>query len=110
MSAWQEYLRFLVTLTAVLDPFLAVPIFLALTASRSAASRVALVRAVAIAVFAVLAAGWLPQAASITVTHNAVYVRTLIASSLASRKRPWLSWRQREVSRSTSRLAVVLMA
>ena len=56
MSAWQEYLRFLVTLTAVLDPFLAVPIFLALTASRSAASRVALVRAVAIAVFAVLAA------------------------------------------------------
>ena len=28
-----DYLRFLVTLTAVLDPFLAVPIFLALTAS-----------------------------------------------------------------------------
>jgi multiple antibiotic resistance protein len=52
----QEYLRFLVTLTAVLDPFLAVPIFLALTASRDAASRHALVRAVAIAVFAVLAA------------------------------------------------------
>ena len=56
MSAFQEYLRFLVTLTAVLDPFLAVPIFLTLTASRSHASRVALVRAVAIAVFAVLAA------------------------------------------------------
>src|SRR5512134_2713660 len=51
-----EYLRFLVTLTAVLDPFLAVPIFLTLTASRSAASRAALVRAVAIAVFTVLAA------------------------------------------------------
>ena len=56
MSTFQEYLRFLVTLTAVLDPFLAVPIFLTLTASRSHASRVALVRAVAIAVFAVLAA------------------------------------------------------
>lgn len=56
MSTLQEYLRFLVTLTAVLDPFLAVPIFLTLTASRSVSSRVALVRAVAIAVFAVLAA------------------------------------------------------
>jgi multiple antibiotic resistance protein len=56
VSTFQEYLRFLVTLTAVLDPFLAVPIFLTLTASRSHASRVALVRAVAIAVFAVLAA------------------------------------------------------
>lgn len=56
MTYWQEYLRFLVTLTAVLDPFLAVPIFLTLTASRSAAARVALVRAVAITVFGVLAA------------------------------------------------------
>jgi multiple antibiotic resistance protein len=55
MTSWQEYLRFLVTLTAVLDPFLAVPIFLTLTASRSAAARVALVRAVAITVFGVLA-------------------------------------------------------
>ena len=33
----QEYLRFLVTLTAVLDPFLAVPIFLGVTASRDSA-------------------------------------------------------------------------
>ncbi len=30
------YARFLATLTAVLDPFLAVPIFLAVTAQRSA--------------------------------------------------------------------------
>lgn len=55
MTSWQEYLRFLVTLTAVLDPFLAVPIFLALTAERSAAQRAALVRVVVITVFAVLA-------------------------------------------------------
>ncbi len=55
MSALQEYLRFTVTLTAVLDPFLAVPIFLALTSTREAASRAALVRVVAITVFAVLA-------------------------------------------------------
>ena len=54
MSDLQEYLRFVVTLTAVLDPFLAVPIFLALTASRDAAARNALVRIVAITVFAVL--------------------------------------------------------
>jgi multiple antibiotic resistance protein len=74
MSAWQEYLRFLVTLTAVLDPFLAVPIFLALTASRSASARVALVRAVAIAVFAVLAAAALLGDA----------ILTLIGASLAA--------------------------
>jgi len=56
VTEFQEYLRFLVTLTAVLDPFLAVPIFLALTASQSHASRVVLVRVVTITVFAVLAA------------------------------------------------------
>ena len=55
MSDLQDYLRFVVTLTAVLDPFLAVPIFLTLTASRDAAARNALVRIVAITVFAVLA-------------------------------------------------------
>jgi len=55
VSNLQEYLRFVVTLTAVLDPFLAVPIFLTLTASRDAAARNALVRIVAITVFAVLA-------------------------------------------------------
>jgi multiple antibiotic resistance protein len=48
----QEYLRFLVTLTAVLDPFLAIPIFLGLTASHAA--RVRLARAVTITVFLVL--------------------------------------------------------
>jgi multiple antibiotic resistance protein len=52
----QEYLRFLVTLTAVLDPFLAVPLFLSLTGSYSNDARVALVRIVAITVFVVLAA------------------------------------------------------
>jgi len=50
-----EYLRFAVTLTAVLDPFLAVPIFLALTASHSPRDRVVLVRVVAVTVFIVLA-------------------------------------------------------
>lgn len=49
------YARFFVTLTAVLDPFLAVPIFLALTASRSALERTRLVRVVTITVFSVLA-------------------------------------------------------
>ena len=56
MSSFQEYLRFFVTLTAVLDPFLAVPIYLAVTASHSPRARVVLVRVVAITVFAVLAA------------------------------------------------------
>jgi multiple antibiotic resistance protein len=56
VTSLQEYLRFFVTLTAVLDPFLAVPIFLAMTASQSAAARIALVRVVSITVFGVLAA------------------------------------------------------
>ena len=55
MIAIQEYLRFFVTLAAVLDPFLAVPLFLTLTANQSARERVVLVRVVAITVFAVLA-------------------------------------------------------
>jgi multiple antibiotic resistance protein len=50
-----EYLRFAVTLAAVLDPFLAVPIFLTLTASHSAHARIVLVRVVAVTVFIVLA-------------------------------------------------------
>jgi multiple antibiotic resistance protein len=51
----QDYLRFFVTLTAVLDPFLAVPLFLTFTANQSARQRVVLVHVVAITVFAVLA-------------------------------------------------------
>ena len=50
-----EYLRFAVTLTAVLDPFLAVPLFLTLAANQSTRERAVLVRVVAITVFAVLA-------------------------------------------------------
>ena len=51
----QDYLRFFVTLTAVLDPFLAVPLFLTLTVNQSVRERVVLVRVVALTVFAVLA-------------------------------------------------------
>ena len=53
MTELQEYLRFLVTLTAVLDPFLAMPIFLTLAPSRP--SRLRLARAVTLTVFLVLA-------------------------------------------------------
>lgn len=49
------YLRFVVTLMAVLDPFLAVPIFLAVTAAHSAPERAGLVRTVTVTVFGVLA-------------------------------------------------------
>jgi multiple antibiotic resistance protein len=54
VNAWQEYVRFAVTLTAVLDPFLAVPIFLAVTSSNGHAARLRLARAVTLTVFAVL--------------------------------------------------------
>ena len=55
MSGLQEYLRYLVTLTAVLDPFLAVPIFLSVAARYDERKRLRLVNAVTVTVFAVLA-------------------------------------------------------
>lgn len=51
----QEYVRFTVTLVAVLDPFLAIPIFLAFTAARDAAARRRLINAVTLTVLLVLA-------------------------------------------------------
>jgi multiple antibiotic resistance protein len=51
----QEYLRFVVTLVVVLDPFLAVPIFLAFTAAHDAAARRRLINAITLTVFLVLA-------------------------------------------------------
>jgi len=54
VTAWQEYLRFVVTLTAVLDPFLAVPIFLAVSSASDRPARLRLARVVTLTVFAVL--------------------------------------------------------
>jgi multiple antibiotic resistance protein len=55
MLQLQDYLRFTVTLVAVLDPFLAIPIFLSVAASREPGARRRLVHAVTVTVFAVLA-------------------------------------------------------
>lgn len=55
MGGASEYLRFVVTLTAVVDPFLAVPFFLAFSRERGEAERLRLARVVALTVFAVLA-------------------------------------------------------
>jgi multiple antibiotic resistance protein len=55
VSSLSEYLRFVVTLTAVVDPFLAVPFFLAFTAEQSLPERKQLARVVALTVFTVLA-------------------------------------------------------
>jgi multiple antibiotic resistance protein len=52
VSSLQDYLRFFVTLTAVLDPFLAVPIFLAICTDAGRRARLAFV--VTVTVFAVL--------------------------------------------------------
>jgi multiple antibiotic resistance protein len=49
-----EYLRFVVTLTAVVDPFLAVPFFLSFISSRDVAAQRHLARTVALTVFFVL--------------------------------------------------------
>jgi len=50
-----DYLRFAVTLTAVLDPFLAIPIFVSLTAGRAGLERARFARVVTLTVFLVLA-------------------------------------------------------
>jgi len=55
VSNLNEYLRFVVTLAAVVDPFLAVPFFLTVTASRSEAESRRLAQVVALTVFLVLA-------------------------------------------------------
>ena len=55
MSPLQEYLRYLVTLTAVLDPFLAIPIFVGVTAARDEAATRRLANVVTVTVFLVLA-------------------------------------------------------
>jgi len=52
---YSEYLRYLVTLMAVLDPFLAIPIFISVTATRDDAGRRRLIRVVTLTVFLVLA-------------------------------------------------------
>jgi multiple antibiotic resistance protein len=55
VSSWQEYLRFIVTLTAVLDPFLAVPIYVSVTAGERSGARKRLVNVVTLTVFLILA-------------------------------------------------------
>lgn len=55
LSTWHEYSRFLIGLIAILDPFIAVPIFLSFTATRSAQERARTVRIVTLTVFSVLA-------------------------------------------------------
>lgn len=50
-----EYLRFIATLTAVVDPFLAVPFFLAFTSAHTSEASRRLARSVTLTVFVVLA-------------------------------------------------------
>jgi len=54
MENWSEYTRFFTALLVILDPFMAIPILLALTGGYTAAERNRLVRTTALAVAAVL--------------------------------------------------------
>ena len=54
MGHWTEYTRFFTTLVVVLDPFMAVPIFLSLTAGYSRAERNRVVRISSLTVAGVL--------------------------------------------------------
>lgn len=51
---WTEYSRFLLSLLAVLDPFMAIPIFLGMCASRSDADRHRFAKGISLTVFGVL--------------------------------------------------------
>lgn len=53
-AGWQTYSRFLIGLIAILDPFIAVPIFLSVTAGRSDRERARTVKIVTLTVFFVL--------------------------------------------------------
>ena len=55
MAALQEYVRYIVTLTAVLDPFLAIPIFISVTAAPEYGGGRRLAQVVTMTVFLVLA-------------------------------------------------------
>jgi multiple antibiotic resistance protein len=55
VNTLSEYMRYLVTLTAVLDPFLAIPIFLAVTSPAEPAARLRLAAVITLTVFLVLA-------------------------------------------------------
>lgn len=54
VDGWPAYTRFLIGLIAILDPFIAVPIFLAVTSGRSEHERARTVRVVTLTVFFVL--------------------------------------------------------
>ncbi len=54
LAELRDYVRFVVTLLAVLDPFLAVPIYVSVTLGRSVGDRRALARVVTLTVLAVL--------------------------------------------------------
>jgi multiple antibiotic resistance protein len=56
MARLQDYLQFIVTLTAVVDPFLAVPFFLAFTRGATHDERMRLARVIVLTVFLVLVA------------------------------------------------------
>jgi multiple antibiotic resistance protein len=55
LGYWSEYTRFFIALVAILTPFAAVPIFLALTDGRSAADKRRIAVSAALTVFCVLA-------------------------------------------------------
>lgn len=67
MQSLNDYLRFAVTLTAVVDPFLAVPFFLAFAGTQPVERRRVLARTVAVTVFVVLAVSALVGEAILTV-------------------------------------------
>jgi multiple antibiotic resistance protein len=67
LEPWSQYTNFILTLIAVLDPFMAIPVFLGMRAGRSEAEHRRLARVASLIVLAVLVAAALSGSALLTV-------------------------------------------
>ena len=120
VEEWTEYTRFLTTLLAILDPFFAIPVFLALTEGRSPADRARTATVTVLTVLAVLLTAAIAGEAilgllgtslpSFRVGGGLVLLMMSIAM-LGTQEDPWRHTREeREAAAGKATVAVVPLA
>lgn len=120
MLDWPDYTRFLVTLLAILDPFFAIPVFLALTEGRGRAERartasVTVLTVVAVLVVAALAGEALLRTLGTSLDSfrvgGGILLLMMSLSMLGTREDPWRPTRhEQEESANKAAVAVVPLA
>jgi multiple antibiotic resistance protein len=120
MLDWPEYTRFLVTLLAILDPFFAIPVFLALTEGRGGAERARTATVTVLAVVAVLVTAALVGEALLRTLGTSldsfrvgggILLLMMSLSMLGTREDPWRPGRQeQEEPANKAAVAVVPLA